>query len=46
MKSKTYVATITYRDDGVYQSFTLEVAAKNKLILYTGVMLLRTKTNV
>ncbi|EAE7121794.1 hypothetical protein BI410_14795 [Listeria monocytogenes] len=31
MKSKTYVATVTYRDDGVYQSFTLEFAAKNKI---------------
>lgn len=28
MKSKTYIATITYRDDGVYKSFTLEVTAK------------------
>ncbi|EAF4051472.1 hypothetical protein CV125_01915 [Listeria monocytogenes] len=31
MKSKTYVATVTYRDDGVYKSFTLEVDAKNKI---------------
>ncbi|HDI0501219.1 hypothetical protein KQX72_06035 [Listeria monocytogenes] len=31
MKSKTYVATVTYRDNGVYQSFTLEVDAKNKI---------------
>ncbi|EDA5218107.1 hypothetical protein F8F10_14825 [Listeria monocytogenes] len=31
MKSKTYVATVTYRDNGVYQSFTLEVASKNKI---------------
>ncbi|EGP9247976.1 hypothetical protein ACS76D_11650 [Listeria monocytogenes] len=31
MKSKTYVSTVTYRDNGVYQSFTLEVATKNKI---------------
>lgn len=31
MKSKKYVATVTYRDDGIYQSFTLEVTAKNKI---------------
>ncbi|EHT9616490.1 hypothetical protein KY071_000504 [Listeria monocytogenes] len=31
MKFKTYVATVTYRDNGVYQSFTLEVASKNKI---------------
>ncbi|MBC2285878.1 hypothetical protein HCB69_15995 [Listeria booriae] len=30
MKSKVYIATITYRDKDVWQSFSIEVTAKNK----------------